>query len=174
MALQTPFFGKRDSESLTSRVNQPGTGLTSPLSTQGKSTAVTPSASSVAPAPAASAAPKNGGSKLTVGPNIKLKGVEITDCDTLIVEGLVEAAMDARVMEIAEQGAFKGSAQVDTAEIRGEFDGNLTVREKLTILATGKVTGQIRYGKISIEEGGQLSGEIQTAGTQKHPERLAA
>jgi hypothetical protein len=26
--------------------------------------------------------PKEGESKLTVGPNIKLKGVEITDCDT--------------------------------------------------------------------------------------------
>src|SRR5690606_29253281 len=29
------------------------------------------------------------GSKLIVGPNIKLKGVEITDCDTLVVEGFV-------------------------------------------------------------------------------------
>jgi cytoskeletal protein CcmA (bactofilin family) len=30
----------------------------------------------------------------------------------------------------------------------------------LVIFATGKVTGKIRYGKIVIEEGGQLSGEI--------------
>ena len=40
------------------------------------------------------------------------------------------------------------------------FDGSLTVREKLVIHSTGKVTGKIRYGKIIIEEGGQLSGEI--------------
>ena len=105
-------------------------------------------------------AAKEGGSKLTVGPNIKLKGVEITDCDTLVVEGLVEATMDSRVMQIAEQGAFKGSAEIDIAEIRGLFDGNLTVREKLVIHSTGKVTGKIRYGKIVVEEGGQLSGEI--------------
>jgi cytoskeletal protein CcmA (bactofilin family) len=109
---------------------------------------------------ASSALPKEGGSKLTVGPNIKLKGVEITDCDTLVVEGLVEATMDSRVMQIAEQGAFKGSAEIDIAEIRGLFDGNLTVREKLVIHSTGKVTGKIRYGKIVVEEGGQLSGEI--------------
>jgi cytoskeletal protein CcmA (bactofilin family) len=110
----------------------------------------------------AAAAPvaKEGGSKLTVGPNIKLKGVEITDCDTLVVEGLVEATMDSRLMQIAEQGEFKGSAEIDIAEIRGVFDGNLTVREKLVIHSTGKVTGKIRYGKIVIEEGGQLSGEI--------------
>ena len=63
-------------------------------------------------------------------------------------------------MQIAEQGAFKGSAEIDIAEIRGLFDGNLTVREKLVIHSTGKVTGKIRYGKIVVEEGGQLSGEI--------------
>ena len=40
------------------------------------------------------------------------------------------------------------------------FEGNLTVREKLVIHATGKVTGKVRYSKIVIEEGGQLSGEI--------------
>jgi cytoskeletal protein CcmA (bactofilin family) len=101
------------------------------------------------------------GSKLIVGPNIKLKGVEITDCDTLVVEGRVEATMDSRVIQIAERGAFKGSAEIDIAEIRGEFDGELTVRQKLVIYATGKVSGKIRYGKVVIEEGGQLAGDVQ-------------
>ena len=110
---------------------------------------------------AANSAPvKEGESKLTVGPNIKLKGVEITDCDTLVVEGSVEATMDSRVIQISERGSFKGSAEIDIAEIRGEFDGNLTVRQKLVIYSTGKVTGRVRYGKVVIEEGGQLSGEI--------------
>ena len=112
----------------------------------------------------------NGGSKLIVGPNIKLKGVEITDCDTLVVEGLVEATMDSRLMQIAEIGAFKGSAQIDIAEIRGSFDGDLTVRDRLVIYATGKVTGKIRYGKVVIEEGGQLAGDI-SFGT---PEKVRA
>ncbi|MEB0011067.1 polymer-forming cytoskeletal protein [Glaciimonas sp. Gout2] len=102
-----------------------------------------------------------GGSKLIVGPNIKLKGVEITDCDTLVVEGRVEATMNSRVIHIAEKGAFIGSAEIDLAEIHGEFNGDLTVREKLVIYATGKVSGKIRYGKVVIEEGGQLIGEVQ-------------
>lgn len=121
-----------------------------------------------------------GGSKLTVGPNIKLKGVEITDCDTLVVEGMVEATMDSRVIQIAQQGEFKGSAEIDIAEIRGVFDGNLTVRNKLVIYSTGRVTGRIRYGKVVIEEGGQLSGDIEcSAGSvnkvgNKHAMALAA
>jgi cytoskeletal protein CcmA (bactofilin family) len=100
------------------------------------------------------------GSKLIVGPNIKLKGVEIQDCDTLFVEGTVEATMDSRVIQISEQGAFRGSADIDIAEIRGDFNGTLTVRQKLVIFSTGKVSGKIRYGKLVIEEGGQISGEI--------------
>jgi cytoskeletal protein CcmA (bactofilin family) len=163
LASQSPFFGKRDREP-ESPVSRPAPLVGSGSNLSG--TPVHPSSSlplgGGAQAPAAAAAPaaKEGGSKLTVGPNIKLKGVEITDCDTLVVEGTVEATMDSRVIQIAEQGAFKGSADIDIAEIRGVFDGNLTVRDKLVIHSTGKVTGKIRYGKIVIEEGGQLSGEI--------------
>lgn len=119
-------------------------------------------AAGAAPGPqTASGSTNEVGSKLIVGPNIKLKGVEITDCDTLVVEGFVEATMDSRVIQIAERGAFKGSAEIDIAEIRGEFDGELTVRQKLVIYATGKVSGKIRYGKLVIEEGGQLAGDVQ-------------
>ena len=161
----TPFFGRRDSDAPNS--------LTSPNHSKQGLAATHLQAAVNAPTSAMppSATAKEGGSKLTVGPNIKLKGVEITDCDTLVVEGLVEATMDSRVMQIAEQGAFKGSAEIDVAEIRGEFSGNLTVRQKLVIYSTGKVTGTIRYGKLVIEEGGQLAGEILfgTAGALPKP-----
>jgi cytoskeletal protein CcmA (bactofilin family) len=102
------------------------------------------------------------GSRLIVGPNIKLKGVEITDCDTLVVEGRVEASMDSRVVQIAENGVFSGTVSIDVAEIRGRFEGELTARKHLVIYATGRVSGHIRYGKIRIEEGGEVMGDIST------------
>jgi len=102
----------------------------------------------------------NSGSKLIVGPDVKLKGAEILDCDTLLVEGRVEATMDSRVIQIAEKGVFSGKVVIDVAEIYGQFDGDLTARGQLIIHATGRVTGKIRYGKINIEEGGELSGDI--------------
>ena len=116
-----------------------------------------------APAPAeAKPALKPGevGSQLIVGPNIKLKGVEITDCDTLVVEGHVEATMDSRMIQIAQIGTFSGTAGIDIAEIHGGFTGELTVRKCLTVHATGQVSGKIRYGKLVIEEGGEISGDI--------------
>ncbi len=162
MALQSPFFNKREPDAY----NQPRQ-PTSPNAaaaagtTSSAATVATPAAAAAAAAAATTVPVKEGESKLTVGPNIKLKGVEITDCDTLVVEGSVEATMDSRVIQISERGSFKGSAEIDIAEIRGEFDGTLTARQKLVIYATGKVTGRVRYGKIVIEEGGQLSGEVE-------------
>jgi cytoskeletal protein CcmA (bactofilin family) len=111
-------------------------------------------------APAPKPASETKGSKLIVGPDIKLKGAEITDCDTLVVEGRVEASMDSRAIQIAQQGVFCGTVGIDVAEIHGRFEGELTARKQLVIHATGKVTGKIRYGKLTIEEGGELSGDI--------------
>ena len=189
MALQSPFFGKRDADNHSTRPLQssgPSGGITSATSAAPGSNAASTSAapqgltSSSAPSatlPAtltragqastqAAAAPTAEGSsaKLTVGPNIKLKGVEITDCDTLVVEGTVEATMDSRVIHIAEQGAFSGSADIDIAEIHGAFDGKLTVRQKLVIHSTGRVTGTVRYGRLVIEDGGQLAGDVALGG----------
>jgi cytoskeletal protein CcmA (bactofilin family) len=101
---------------------------------------------------------------LTVGNDILLKG-EIATCDRLVIEGKVDATLnDVHTVEIAECGSFKGSAQIEDAEISGLFEGELTVRGRLVIYATGKVRGKISYGEIEIERGGELSGEIKMAG----------
>jgi cytoskeletal protein CcmA (bactofilin family) len=99
--------------------------------------------------------------KLVVGPQIKIKGVEISDCDTLVVEGRIEATLDSRVLEITEHGVFQGTIAVDNAEVHGRFEGELTVRKQLIIHATGRVSGKIRYAKIKVEEGAELAGEMQ-------------
>jgi cytoskeletal protein CcmA (bactofilin family) len=127
----------------------------------------------IAPAPAATSTPAPSSttepekkaderkeSKLVVGHDIKIKGVEISDCDTLVVEGRVEATLDSRVLEIAEHGVFQGTIAVDHAEIRGRFEGEITVRKQLIIQGTGKVSGKIRYAKIKIEEGAEVSGDL--------------
>jgi cytoskeletal protein CcmA (bactofilin family) len=99
-------------------------------------------------------------SKLYVGVNIKLKGVEITDCDALVIEGQVEATVHSKAMEIAKPGTLKGNAQIDVAEIHGEFVGELTARTRLVVHGTGRVTGTIRYGKLIVAEGGELTGDV--------------
>jgi cytoskeletal protein CcmA (bactofilin family) len=105
-------------------------------------------------------APERREARLTVGPEIKMKGAEIVDCDTLVVEGRLEATLDTRVLQIAENGAFNGVVSVDVAEIRGRLDGELTARKQLILHATARVSGKIRYSRIQVSEGAEISGEI--------------
>ena len=150
----------------------------------------TPPAATPASAPAANAAPAPSAApterlderkeaRLVVGPDIKMKGAEISDCDTLVVQGRMEATLDSRVLEINEHGVFQGTIAVDQATIHGRFEGELTVRKQLTIEGTGKVSGKIRYAKITIKEGAELAGEVAVldksqAGISVTPRRAVA
>lgn len=102
------------------------------------------------------------GKRLIVGRGISLSG-EITACDRLVVEGSVQVTLNqTRAIEITETGEFRnGKAEVEEAEISGVYEGELTVRNRLLIRSTGRVTGKIRYGEIEIERGGRISGEVQ-------------
>lgn len=115
---------------------------------------------------------KAGQRVLTVGNDILLKG-EIATCDRLVIEGKVDATLnDVHTVEIAECGSFKGSAQIEDAEISGLFEGDLTVRGRLIIYSTGKVRGKISYGEIEIERGGELTGEIKITGASASSPRI--
>jgi hypothetical protein len=87
---------------------------------------------------------------------------------------------NCRAIEIAESGLFKGSTSIDEAEIRGRFEGDLIVRNRLLIKATGRVSGRsataksrsnaaarfsatsrrnrlVNWGRLSCRAGSQLS-----------------
>lgn len=99
--------------------------------------------------------------KLIVGKDICLSG-EITACDTLVVEGQVEASLkDSRMFEVTESGDFKGKVEIEVAEIRGKFKGELTAKSRLVIRRSGIATGTIRYRELEIEQGGEIAGAVE-------------
>ena len=98
--------------------------------------------------------------RLTIGRGITMSG-EIEECDYLLVEGTVEAALKgANVLEIAESGTFYGTVNINEATIAGRFEGDITVNGRLTITSTGTVTGSISYKEIEIEAGAVLDGKL--------------
>ncbi len=106
--------------------------------------------------------------RLVVGREICLSG-EITACDKLIVEGRVEVNLsNARAIEVTGSGVFKGSADVEEADISGHFEGDLIARERLIVRAGGHIRGKVRYGRIVIESGGEISGDMQTLEPESH------
>lgn len=106
---------------------------------------------------------------LTVGPDIQMKG-EITSCDRVVIEGAVDATMrDVHTVELAETGSLKGTAEVEDAEISGSFEGDLVVRGRLTVYSSGRVRGNVTYGEIEIQRGGQISGNVRNVADAKLP-----
>ena len=99
---------------------------------------------------------------LHVGRGLRLKG-EVSSCDRLTVEGDVEATIAARVLAISATGQVKGSADVETAEIDGRFDGQLTVRGCLSVRRSGRVTGTVVYDALEVEKGGCVTGDLTRA-----------
>lgn len=174
------MLNKQGLFSRTSTTSQPTSSSVNPVSTplnsRSEPTVVSSHATTASPAEPVkteeSTLQAQSGSRLIVGPDVKLKGAEIQDCDILVVEGRVEATMDSRVIQIAERGSFSGKVGIDVAEIHGHFDGELTARNQLIIHATGKVSGKIRYGKILIEEGGELSGDVASIVAEDHASKV--
>jgi cytoskeletal protein CcmA (bactofilin family) len=98
---------------------------------------------------------------LVVGRGISLQGT-VSEAERLVVEGTVESQMiQATELSISETGVFKGEVQVEDAEIAGTFDGTITARGALVIRATGRVIGVARCRRLSVEEGGQVSGRME-------------
>lgn len=119
-----------------------------------------PAAAPVAAAPSVGAPLASDQRRLVVGRDISLTG-EIGSCDVLVVEGTVEAKLrDGRSIEVAETGLFKGSVEIDEADIGGRFEGDITVRGRLIVRSTGRINGAVTYGQLSVESGGLLNGSI--------------
>jgi cytoskeletal protein CcmA (bactofilin family) len=98
---------------------------------------------------------------LIVGEGIHVKG-QVEDCRILVVEGRVEASLKADRLEVRKGGTFVGTAEVDDAEIAGTLDGTLTARNRLAIAGNGRASGKVRYGRLSIEAGGEIRGDVDT------------
>jgi cytoskeletal protein CcmA (bactofilin family) len=102
--------------------------------------------------------------KLIVGDGLSLSG-EITSCDILVVAGKVEAKLtDGKLLEINESGQFRGSVEIENADIAGRYDGQLVVHGRLTVRSTGRISGMVKYGELEINAGGQIIGELQVTG----------
>ena len=109
--------------------------------------------------------------RLTIARDIRLSG-ELKSCEGLIVEGAVSLDLQGtKYLEVMEGGTFGGSAVVETAEIAGTFEGDLTVSGLLVIHPTGLIEGSITVGELQLERGGTICGNVQMAG--KSAEREA-
>ena len=101
------------------------------------------------------------GKTLTIPRGISYSG-RIGACARLMVEGAVETEIHGcQVLTVAASGIFRGSADVERADISGIVEGSLTVCELLTVRASARIlSGSIFYGELEIERGGTVTGTV--------------
>lgn len=107
-----------------------------------------------------------GDGKLVLGKGVSLTG-HVTDATSVHVEGnFTNATVEAGELNIGNGGRVTGRVAVTSAEIRGQFEGDLTVQEDLVVHETGSVSGMIRYGEFQAARGARLEGDIRTTGSE--------
>ena len=133
----------------------------------------TPSYNPAAVSTAATGSQFDSGRKLIVGQGISMSG-EIEACDHLIVEGKVEAALrGAKLLDITENGTFFGTVEIEEANVAGTFEGDLTVKGRLTVKSGGSITGEISYGELAVEAGAVIDGTLRPLNAAKKDKRPA-
>ncbi|MBR2124313.1 MAG: polymer-forming cytoskeletal protein [Acetobacter sp.] len=98
---------------------------------------------------------------LVVGHGMSIKGT-IQDVERLVIEGVVESEIvHVKELVIMAGGVFRGDGDVEDAEIAGTFDGGLTVHGVLTVCHTGHLIGKATYCRLKIDDGGQVTGQLE-------------
>ena len=96
---------------------------------------------------------------LVIGEDAILKG-EIRNCREIEIYGYVEGKLDAGRVVVHPQGRLYGTVKVETADIAGEMQGDVRVKQLISIRQSGSVTGNVKYGRLAMEEGAELAATV--------------
>jgi hypothetical protein len=76
------------------------------------------------------------------------------------VFGYLEGDVAAKSVLVHPNGRLFGKVKSDNAEIHGTLQGEVVVKHLIDIRSSGNVSGNVRYGKLALEVGGNLSAEV--------------
>ncbi|MBJ7543020.1 polymer-forming cytoskeletal protein [Rhodomicrobium udaipurense] len=88
-----------------------------------------------------------------------IKG-KIRNCRQMEIHGYVEGELAAESVIIHQGGTFFGTLKTDQADVAGSLQGEVFVKNLISIRSTGAVNGNVRYGQLAMEMGADLSAEL--------------
>jgi len=103
--------------------------------------------------------PINSASSLQIGNGVTITGTIKAD-NEVTIEGTLDGDVDCHCLIVSKSGNIKGKVKTETMTIDGKAEGEITINDLLQIKSTGSVNGKVIYGKIEVEDGGKLIGEI--------------
>ncbi len=104
---------------------------------------------------------------LVVGQGIHIQGT-FNDVETLIIEGIVETShIKLKKLIVQQSGHFHGTVDAQDIEITGNLEGDIVAQGNLIITANGRLHGKAKCRRIKVEEGGQITGQVEMIVTDK-------
>lgn len=136
----------------------------------------TPDSGSAPSLPAALPAKMATGARHTtfsvLGSDVVITGNVSASVD-LHVDGKIDGDLKCANLVQGEASEIKGAVIADTAKIAGLLDGSIEAKT-LIVHATARITGDVTYETITIENGGKVEGKLshRRAGAVKSPPPL--
>ena len=104
---------------------------------------------------------QNGGTNVvTLGPRDSLHGRLDIQGDLRVhgtVEGELKVSGDVAVESTATVQASIEGANVS---VRGQVTGNVSAKRRLTLAGSGRLNGDVRVGRLTVEDGATLNGNV--------------
>ena len=139
-----------------------------------KPTPASESVPSPAPAPAKMATGARHTTFSILGSDVVVTGNVSASVD-LHVDGKIDGDLKCANLVQGEASEIKGAVIADTAKIAGLLDGAIEAKT-LIVHATARITGDVTYESITIENGGKVEGKLSHrragAGAAKAPPPL--
>jgi cytoskeletal protein CcmA (bactofilin family) len=86
------------------------------------------------------------------------------------LEGLIQVEADVTV---GPEGRVKGDIEARSVRIAGSVSGNLKGAERVEILGSGKLQGDVSAPRVILAEGAFFRGNVEMTGGQKDPNKAA-
>lgn len=95
----------------------------------------------------------------SIGESIKVKG-DFTGKGSMAIDGYVEGNIKSNdIVFVGEKAHVIGGIEAVEAQVSGEVMGNIKVKGHIELQSTAKITGDIKCGSISIEQGVIFNGK---------------
>ncbi|VUD59515.1 hypothetical protein TDB9533_02697 [Thalassocella blandensis] len=127
--------------------------------------------SAPATATATTAKPQESSPTAIIGPKIRFKG-ELVGEEDLLIQGHVEGTIDLKGNNVivGKQGVIKANVLAKTISIEGTVEGDVFGEERIAILSSSNVKGNLVADRVTLEDGAKFRGSIDMeSGAQNSP-----
>ena len=96
---------------------------------------------------------------LVISADTSLKG-QVRNAGRIEIYGYVEGEIAGEHLIVQPGGRCYGTVMAGSADIHGTLQGEVQVKQLITIRTGASVTGNVQYGRLAMEMGGNLSAEV--------------